>query len=243
MISVKINHRIVLLIALTLCASNFSSRAQDATEKSDVTVIHRTTDFELSGDGKSENWNNTKWLQLTKRKGLVNYNTQAKLLYSDQGIYALVACEDKKITATLTKDFADLYTEDVVEIFFWTDESTPLYFEYELSPLNYELAILVPNFKGDFFGWTPWHYEGDRKTRHATKVIKDEKGSTTSWIAEIFIPYALLKPMENVPPKPGTQWRINLYRIDYDDGSSSWTWKPVETNFHDFERFGTFQFE
>lgn len=243
MISVKINHRIVLLIALTLCASNFSSRAQKPTEKRGVTVIQHTTDFELSGDGKSEKWKNTEWLQLPKRKGLVNYSTQAKLLYSDNGIYTLVMCEDKKITATLTKDFADLYTEDVVEIFFWTDESTPLYFEYELSPLNYELAILVPNFKGDFFGWTPWHYEGARKTRHAIKVIKDEKGSTTSWIAEIFIPYALLKPLENVPPKPGTQWRINLYRIDYDDGSSSWTWQPVETNFHDFERFGTVQFE
>lgn len=159
------------------------------------------------------------------------------------GIYTLVKCEDKKITATLSNDFADLYKEDVVEIFFWTDEGVPLYFEYELSPLNYELAIIVPNFDGDFFGWTPWHYEGERKTRHATHVSKDEKGNVTSWSAEFFIPYALLKPLRNVPPKSGTKWRMNLYRIDYDEGYSGWTWQPVLTNYHDIERFGTIQFE
>jgi len=226
-----------------LFAFNFCSQAQKTPKKSSPTVIRHTTDFELSGDGKSEMWNNTEWLQLPKRKGSANYGTKAKLLYSDNGIYTLVVCEDKIITATLKEDFTDLYNEDVVEIFFWTDESTPLYFEYELSPLNYELAILVPNFDGDFFGWTPWHYEGARKTRHATKIVSDDEGSITSWTAEIFIPYTLLKPLANVPPEPGTQWRINLYRIDYDNGSTSWTWKPVKTNFHDFQRFGTIRFE
>ena len=115
-----------------------------------------------------------------------------------------------------------------------TDESTPLYFEYELSPLNYELPIIVPNFGGDFFGWRPWHYENERKTRHATKVIKDDKGNVTSWVGEFFIPYTLLKPLQNVPPKSGTTWRVNLYRNDYDEGQSSWSWQPVQTNFHDF---------
>ena len=58
--------------------------------------------------------------------------------------------------------FADLWTEDVVEIFFWPDEEMPVYFEYELSPRNYELPILVPNKAGSFLGWRPWKYEGER---------------------------------------------------------------------------------
>jgi hypothetical protein len=143
----------------------------------------------------------------------------------------------------LKEDFADLFKEDVVEIFFWPDESTSLYFEYELSPLNHELPILVPNHKGEFFGWKPWHYEGKRLTRHATKIHKDGAGSTTAWTAEFFIPYLLLKPLQNVPPKKGTQWRVNLYRIDTDDGYSNWTWHPIQKNFHDFERFGTIKFD
>ena len=206
-------------------------------------LVKRTADFELTGDGLSASWQKATWITLSKRKGSASYQTRAKLLYSETGIYGMFDCSDKKITATLKEDFADLWHEDVIEIFFWTEESTPLYFEYELSPLNYELPILVPNFGGDFFGWRPWHYDDARKTRHATKVIKDDKGNVTSWVGEFFIPYALLKPLQNVPPKSGTTWRANLYRIDYDEGQSGWTWQPVQTNYHDIQRFGTIQFE
>ena len=103
------------------------------------------------------------------------------------------------MTSTLKEDFADLFDEDVVEAFFWTDENVPMYFEYELSPLNYELPILVPNIRGNFLGWRPWHYEGNRKTRHATHYSK--MGKVMAWTAEFFIPYHLLKPMTNIPPK------------------------------------------
>src|SRR5688572_11484492 len=170
-------------------------------------VVKRTADFELTGDGLSASWEKATWITLSKHKGSATYQTRAKLLYSETGIYGMFDCSDKNITATLQEDFLDLWHEDVVEIFLWTDESTPLYFEYELSPLNYELPILVPNFGGDFLGWRPWHYEDARKTRHSTKVIKDDKGTVTSWVGEFFIPYTLLKPLQNVPPKSGTTWR------------------------------------
>jgi hypothetical protein len=130
-----------------------------------------------------------------------------------------------------------LYNEDVVEIFFWTDESKPLYFEYELSPHNFELPILVPNSNGKFLGWLPWHYEGDRKTRHATRI------TDKAWTAEFFIPYTLLMPLDNVPPVKGTKWRCNFYRIDYDSGSSEWSWQKTRINFHDFKKFGTILFD
>ena len=37
----------------------------------------------------------------------------------------------------------DLWNEDVFEVFLWTDERYPVYFEYEISPLNHELPILA----------------------------------------------------------------------------------------------------
>jgi hypothetical protein len=124
-------------------------------------VVKRTSEFELKGDGTSPEWSKASWLPLPKRKGTATYETRAKLLYSETGIYGMFECSDTKIIATMKEDFADLWKEDVIEIFFWTDESTPLYFEYELSPLNYELPILVPNFGGDF-------WDGDRGTTITT---------------------------------------------------------------------------
>ncbi|HEY9342822.1 MAG TPA: carbohydrate-binding family 9-like protein [Hanamia sp.] len=239
-----------LFLLFVLSSHDFiNAQSAGAVVKEDsILKIQKISDFEVTGDGTSQNWESAKWITLPQRKndGAV-YQTQMKLLYSDEGIYCLFKCDDKKITATLKGDFLDIYNEDVVEVFFWTDEKMPVYFEYELSPLNYELPILVPNNKGDFFGWRPWHYEGNRRTRHATRINMNKKENAadeiTFWTAEFFIPFALLKPMANVPPKKGTQWRANFCRIDYDNGRSTWSWQKTRTSFHDYEKFGTVLFE
>lgn len=206
--------------------------------------IKHTKDFDITGDGSAANWNNAGWLTLPQRNSTnIAYQTQVKLLYSDSGIYCLYHCEDSKITATLKEDFLDLWNEDVVEAFFWTDEAVPMYFEYELSPLNYELPILVPNIKGNFLGWRPSHYEGSRRTKHATHINKNGD-AVSSWTAEFYIPYSLLAPMTNVPPKKGEHWRANFYRIDYDKDKVTWQWQMVQNErFHDYERFGTIVFD
>jgi len=196
-------------------------------QTTDTTIytVTKTHDFTVTGKGDASNWSAIEWLPLPHRTTAArHYQTKIKLLYSDSGIYCLYHCEDNKITSTFKEDFLDLWHGDVVEAFFWTDEKTPLYFEYELSPYNYELPILVPNFKGDFIGWRPWHYEGARKTQHATS-IDSTATTTTAWTAEFFIPYELLKPMQNRKPQQGTKWRANFYRIDHDGGEAEWSWQ------------------
>jgi hypothetical protein len=153
---------------------------------------------------------------------------------------------DRKLTATMSEDFMDLWNEDVFEVFLWTDERYAVYFEYEISPLNRELPILVPNFGGQFFGWRPWHYDGPRLTRKATSIVggpKEAHASIEGWRAEFFIPYTLLTPLQNVPPKPGTVWRANFYRMDHDAGKrTQWEWASVGPSFHEYQKFGDLVF-
>ena len=228
-----------LLLMLSLNTVQVLGQSADTT----LLIVHRTGDFEITGDGTAVNWNQAEWLALPKRNANgPAYQTKMKILYSDSGIYCLYHCQDSILTSTLREDFSDLFNEDVVEAFFWTDEKVPLYFEYELSPFNYELPILVPNIRGNFLGWRPWHYEGNRKTRHAVFVVKNNN-NIIAWTAEFFIPYHLLKPMTNIPPVKGTRWRANFYRIDYDYKAAGWSWQATRINFHDFERFGTLLFD
>lgn len=210
--------------------------------------VARTDDFEVTGDGSAAAWNKAVWESLLPRGEKKREDkTQVKALHSAKGLYFLMQGADRAVTSKMNEDFADLWKEDVFEVFLWPDEKTPLYFEYEISPLGYELPIIVPNFKGRFFGWRPWHYEGDRKIKKATSVqggTKTSGSACSGWTAEFFIPYALLTPLENVPPKPGTTWRANFYRMDYDGGqTASWDWSRVGPSFHDIQNFGVLVFE
>lgn len=210
--------------------------------------VRPTDDFTLTGDGAAAAWKKTEWEPLHKRTNDgPAHQTRIKILYSKTGIYTLMDAADRKITAKIKDDFENLWEEDVFEIFLWPDERHPVYFEYEISPLNVELPIIIPNLDGRAYGWRPWHYDGPRKTRKATAAsggpVKSG-GTITGWTAEVFIPYELLRPLHGVPPKPGSRWRANFYRMDYDDGvKSSWDWSRVGPSFHEFKKFGTLVFE
>ena len=237
------------LVAAAVSGAWAQARQAEAPAPSPPSMrVLRTDDFAVDGTGASPAWSKAAWQPLTPRAGGQDpLPTRVKMLYSATGLYVLMDGEDSALTATMREDFLDLWTEDVFEFFLWPDEQHPVYFEYEISPLGFELPILVPNFGGRFYGWRPWHYEGPRKIRKAVAVRGGpaETGARiTGWTAEVFVPYDLLKPLGNVPPQPGTKWRANVYRMDYDGGrTASWNWAPVRGTFHQPANFGTLVFE
>lgn len=213
-----------------------------------VLHVKGTEDFEVTGTGSAPAWLTTSWTSLRRRQEDGHpYNTRFKILHSTTGIYLLMDGSDKKLTTTGRKDFSNLWEEDVYEAFFWTDESAPLYFEYEISPMGFELPILVSNNGGTFMGWLPWYYLNERRIRKATSATggpKKEGGDVLGWTAEIFIPYALFKGINNAPPAPGTRWRANFYRVDHDDGKTTqWEWAPVGPSFHEYRKYGVLIFD
>jgi hypothetical protein len=235
---------VVALAAVTLLVPPVAHAQRDERPRLSVKPAR---DFEVTGAGGNAAWRTADWVTLRRREPDGHpYDTRFKTLYSGTGLYFLIEGTDRTLTATMAEDFMDLWNEDVFEVFLWPDERYPAYFEYEISPLNRELPILIPNFGGQFLGWRPWHYERNRLTRKATDTIggpKQPHASIQGWRAEFFIPYALLRPLQNVPPKPGTTWRANVYRMDYDEGKrTQWEWAHVQTGFHEYERFGELVF-
>jgi hypothetical protein len=236
------HHAVLVGLAAFLTANH--GQSPDARHRM---TVKRAADFEVTGTGENAAWQSVEWTALTRRQSDGHpYDARVKMLYSRTGLYFLMDGTDRTLTATMNEDFMDLWNEDVFEVFLWTDERYPVYFEYEISPLNHELAIIVPNFGGQFLGWRPWHYERDRLTRRATSTSGGPKAphaAIDGWRAEFFIPYVLLKPLQNVPPGPGTVWRANFYRMDHDGGKrTQWGWIPLD-NFHEYEKFGELIFQ
>ena len=201
--------------------------------------VRAVEDFEVTGRGDSPAWASAAWTPLRKRQADGHpYDARFKMVYSKTGVYVLMDGTDHKLTTTGRPDNGNLWEEDVFEAFFWTDEGAPVYFEYEISPLNAELPILVSNNGGGFMGWLPWHFVNDRKTRKATSVrdgTKVQGGPASGWSAEFFIPFA---------PAAGSRWRANFYRMDHDGGKTTqWDWAPVGPSFHEYRNYGILIFE
>ena len=214
-----------------------------------MVIIKQTTDFDITGKGDALQWNSTNWITIPFLMGNGRKNdTKAKLLYSATGIYCLFSCADDVLTVTQQQDGLPLWEEDVVELFLQPDPSQTNYFEYELSPMNYELPLIVFNKAGNLNRWVPFQYPDDRRTRHAVTVRGGEAlpgALVQGWTAEFFVPYPLISPLMIAPPVAGSKWKGNLYRIDYDYNNEETLWALYKNsgNFHEYNNFGFFHFE
>src|SRR5690606_6722222 len=109
------------------------------------------------------------------------------------------------------------------------------YKEFEFSPHNVIFDAAIVNEPGQKLSVdTSWDMAG-----LLTKVYTDDNGYR---YYEISFPVASF----DTPPTKGTEWKINLYRIDTDVQGRRhyWAWSPTGViNFHTPARFGTLVFE
>ena len=200
-------------------------------------------DYDLNLDG---NVGEPKW-ELAEQVLLVDNSTgakaqqatTAKLLWNDKNLYVCFSCVDTFINASMTGYNDRLYEEEVVEVFIDDNRDMKTYIEIEVNPLNALLHYSIHNnLKGDIIGYG----RVDRNIK--TAVLHDEVNGI--WNVEIEIPFSEFVTAENIPPKKGDKWLINLYRIDRpkDKKVEYMSWSPTgKDNFHLPEKFGELVFD
>lgn len=136
---------LVLAVIVGGCSSVRTQQLVREEPADKVLLVRQTEDFVISGRGDASAWMKANWERLHLRNADGHqYETRIKMLYSKSGLYVLMEAEDRTITAAMNEDFLDLWNEDVFEFFLWPDEQYPVYFEYEISSLGFELPILIP---------------------------------------------------------------------------------------------------
>jgi hypothetical protein len=150
----------------------------------------------------------------------IKYHTEASLLWDDHALYVAFSCRDQEIWATMTTQDSSLWNEEVVEVFIDPDGDGRDYYELEVNPLNVvvdlKIFTLKPEWKSDVPGFDT------KNLKTAVKVygtVNDPADRDTGWTVEMAIPW---EGFEEIPggtkPKPGDQWRLNLYRIERGGG-------------------------
>jgi hypothetical protein len=162
-------------------------------------------------------------------------NTQVQSCWDADGLYIRFTCQDRHVAATLLGRDEPLYEEDVVEVFIDESGDGSRYLEFEVNPNN---ALFDARIANDLNGTiqidSDWDAQGIR-----TSVTPGQ--GRDLFVYDIFIPHVNF----GRPPTPGTEWRVNLYRIDEDrQGIRHYlAWSPTgRLNFHLPAFFGRWTF-
>ncbi len=137
-----------------------------------------------------------------------------KLLWDDNNLYIGIEAKDRDIWATIREHDGKLWQEDVLEAFFKPDKNKPTYFEFEFSPKNTSLDLMIPRRSARSFEYMK-SYESHLKS--AVKVygtLDDWKDIDEKWVLEVAIPFSAFKDITS-PPKIGDEWSFALCRYDY----------------------------
>ncbi len=140
--------------------------------------------------------------------------TVARLLWDDEFLYIGIEAQDKDIWATITEHDGKLWTEDVLELFIKPDKNNPAYYEFEFSPKNVVLDLIIPRRGSRSFAFSK-RYESNLKS--AVKVygtLENWKDKDEKWVLEVAIPFTAFK--ETVPPpRVGSEWTFAVCRYNY----------------------------
>jgi hypothetical protein len=88
------------------------------------------------------------------------------------------------------------------------------------------------------------HQDWSAKLESAVQIrgtLNDDKDKDDGYAVEVRIPWSSFDKVKDLPPAPGSLWRMNLYAMQNNDGVA---WSPIleQGNFHKASRFGRVSF-
>jgi hypothetical protein len=204
------------------------------------------SDFTPDGDLSKSIWQGAPLVkydnEVRVEKAYPDSETQVASLWTPDYLYLGYRCMYRSLNIFEGEDIAverfGLWYRDTAEAFINPEpEHINHYYEFEVAPNNQWVDLEIDLTKKPF-GNVHW----DSNLEHSTRIDAEHH----VWTAEMKIP---VKSMGVKALRPGTEWRLNLYRLDGvgDDSQRrflSWSPLPPGTNrsFHQPVSFGIIKF-
>lgn len=220
-------------LALLVAAASSIGAAQPSYE-----AAHRVDPITVDGRLEEFTWRAASQVgPFTNIRGADALPTQAMLSWDSDALYVAFVAIDPRPWSKMYERDAELWNEEVVEVFLDPDGDGRDYAELEVSPHNVVVDLLIPAPGAKPASETArWDIEDLR-----TAVVKQGPG----WTVEIAIPWSSLEAAGvSDAPRIGDSWRVGLYRIERPESGDPQllAWAPTERNFHEPQRFGTVRF-
>lgn len=218
---------------------------QVTTPTASLTIPHVNGSPELSADPKSEIWQRSASTVIVKdcthRLEYPEIASKVQIFWTDSDLYLLFICPYRKLNVWLPpqndRPRNKLWDRDVVEFFLGADwNEIRRYREFEIAPTGDWIDLAIDLSRKSY----------DRNWRSGWKTAARIDEKARIWYAAARVP---LKAVTETTVKPGTRWRVNLYRIEGegpDERRRFLCWQPTcvvnrDPN-HVPENFGTLVF-
>lgn len=184
----------------------------------------------------------------------VHGETEVRLLWDDEYLYAGFEARDADIWATLKAHDQAVCAEEALELFVDPDGGGQRYVEIEINALNTIFDLwYAPDRAGNVTEDASWNVAGLLHAVTVEGTLHRADDVDRGWTAELALPWSALCGLglkSSLPPGDGDIWRANLYRIERPRRTgqaaepteyTSWS-PPGEPNFHRTGCFGKVEF-
>lgn len=168
--------------------------------------------------------------------------TEARVLWDDENLYVSFIATDQHISASYTERDDPVSRDDAVEVFIAPDPSdVSNYYNFEFNAIGTILDRSPLDGRS-----SSWNASGVVVAITIDGTLNDDADTDIGWITEIAIPFANFEGYAvNLPPLPGDEWRLNLYRIGGRTNPQFSVWSDTQTDkpqYHAPTRFGRVRF-
>ena len=211
-----------LILLYFLFAIPLLSQSQDTALPKNY-VCYRA-DAPLSIDGKAtENcWKQAEWTDdfadiEGDKKPIPRFRTRAKMLWDNDNLYVFAELYEPDIWANLKQRDTVIFYDNDFEVFIDPDGDTHRYYEYEMNALNTQWDLLLTKpYRDGGLPLTSWNFDAVRSAVSIAGTQNNPSDKDTCWRVEIAFPLKSFADSSVVLPiKPGTQWRINFSRVEW----------------------------
>ena len=177
--------------------------------------------------------------------GRAESRADAKVLWDDKYLWVGFSIEDRDVWSTLDKRDDKLWTQEAVELFLDADGDGKTYVELQTNPRGAIFDSYLPRYREN-----QNDFDSGMKVAVGVEGTLDKRDDVDKgWTVELQIPLEAArgkeKEMKNVPPRVGSMWRVNFFRMDLPAGKpqqgTAWS-PPMVGDFHALDKLGELVF-
>ncbi|MEO8480441.1 MAG: carbohydrate-binding family 9-like protein [Gemmatimonadota bacterium] len=153
------------------------------------------------------------------RRPAPTHETRVRMMWDDSTLYIAATVIEPDLWGTITERDAVIFHDNDFEWFIDPDGDGLRYFEFEVNALGTVWDLFLPKpYRDGGKAVDAWDIEGLRSAVRLNGTLNDPSDRDVGWTVEMAIPWTAFADSgrTTIPPTPGTTWRINFSRVQWD---------------------------